>query len=39
MRITGILFIIISFFAEPHVVFGMLGVVFFIVGALKLKKK
>lgn len=38
LRITGVLFIIISFFLEPHVVYGMLGVTFFVVGTLQKKK-
>lgn len=37
LRTTGILFIIISFFVEEKVEFGLLGIGFFVLGTMQFK--
>lgn len=37
LRTTGILFIIISFFVEQKVEFGLLGIGFFALGTIQIK--
>lgn len=38
LRITGVLFIIISFFVDQKVEFGLLGIAFFALGSVQFKR-
>lgn len=38
LRNTGMLFIIVSFFVDRQVEFGLLGVAFFALGTIQLKR-
>ncbi|PHJ37094.1 hypothetical protein P378_18750 [Desulforamulus profundi] len=38
LRTTGIIFIIISFFVDQKVEFGLLGIAFFVLGTIQFKR-